>query len=71
MALYYCEECAVSHIDNDLFPGAEHPNGLVCPECVNAMDEEIAGEDYRKPRVAFSRDQITFIKQQEALEGVE
>ena len=63
MGMYFCEVCAELR-DGNYHPSSEHPDGLVCPACVTEKGEEIAGEDYIKPRM-FSADQLAQIKQWE------
>ncbi len=61
MAIYRCNLCD-NFIDNDYHPCAEDPrqgqgHELVCEDCLVDLEEEVNGEDYRKPRVSFTRGQ--------------
>lgn len=52
MAVYYCHSCD-RYRDDDWHPMEE---GGICPEC-KVEAEEREGEDYRKPRIPFDRNQ--------------
>lgn len=72
MAMYRCYECE-SFVDDDYHPCEEHPRvetELACPSCMESMaeraEEERNGEDFRKPRIAFSKAQRLEIARMEA-----
>mgnify|MGYP000465844178 CR=1 FL=1 len=66
MAVYYCHHCG-NYIDDDWNPGEEHPDypgDLTCPDCMDTLaeeaEEELNGEDYRKPKIPFDKGQVLF-----------
>jgi hypothetical protein len=67
MGTFYCHQCDTY---NDSHDGCQEDptreNELVCESCYgdlcDAKEEEINGEDYRKPIIAFSSEQRRQIK---------
>ena len=71
MGMYYCHECGDLRND-DSCPAHEHPSNdaeLCCPSCYSELqelaEEERNGEDFRKPRIAFDKNQRIAIAQME------